>query len=207
MYLSEISIPRDIGKIEYGPRIRLTHNQLVVGGSGRGGQVRASVHLSRGAQSTIVQEPFVETLDNGATRHGVRQFLAGAIDVVFTDEGKPLIVEPSVRSFLDNRVLVVCHLDSGLGSQNNAWFNRALEDPHVLARGHRWCKPDSPQYASSGKVAEIVVILKEGESLSWSRRGKRGIKVFEGEIIYNGRNSSGQPTFSFNPTQQVRKVG
>lgn len=201
MYLSEITIPRDIGKIEYGPRIKLEKNQLVVGDIGRGGQERGSVHLSRGVQYGIIREPYIDDLNQS----GVRQFISGGVDVIFTNEGKPLIVEASLHSLLDNRVLVVCHLDSGLGALNNAWFT-PTPDIVVLARGHRWSKPRSPQYASSGKIAEIAVILKEGQSLGWKRLG-RAIKALTGTITYLGRDTNGQPKFNFDPPQHVRKAG
>ena len=185
MYVSEIRIPRDVKKIECSPRIKLEFESIRVGGGRRGRG--SAVHIGN-----IMHFPATKK-EPGRKNGDVARYLVGGYLLAPHEDPLSCMTHP-------DRVLVLCHIDSGLGTLGNVWIN-ARSGAHALASGFSYRNPLLDSYASNGKVATILAILMPGQQLVWKRTG-RSVATIEAAITYQGRGQ-----FDYGLPDQVRKTG
>lgn len=201
MYFSDILVRRD-GTIKHTPKIQLFPHggglAIPVGIGPR--RYGTYVHLSLSAERQLaIREPYTRTTEDGTEQKGERRYLAEA-EVVIGGHGKPLIVKPWLKSLIDDRILVLLHIESG--NKGKAWID---PDPQVLkiASGEKWRK-DKIELAYLGEICEVLLVMTPGQMLTWRRTGK-SIKTTHGAIVYCGRGKADR--FSFTSPQDARKVG
>ncbi len=201
MYFSDIKVQRD-GANKHTPKIQLfTHSDGLAIPIGVGPRRHGTfVHLSLSTErQLVIREPFTRANQDGMEQRGERRYLAEA-EVVIGGNGKPLIVKPWLKSMIEDKVLVLLHIESG--DQGKAWLdtnNKVI----TIASGEKWRK-DSLRLAYLGVIYEVLLVMSPGTTITWHRTGKNA-KTTSGSITYHGRG--GKEKFIFSPAQDARKAG
>lgn len=190
------------GKIEYLPKIQLStygRTGISIGGGRRLPSTFISLSLNV-ERRLMIREPFTEIDQDGVEKRREKRYLTQGT-LIISKGGKPLIVEPWTKSLLNDQILVLCHIESGL--KGKAFINPS-DGIKTWASGERWRKPEHLNYASFGIFSERLAVMEPGQYLTWNRTG-RGIKTAEGKIIYLGRNR--HEPFMFMPLQNLQATG
>ena len=194
MKCSEIWIHRD-GTIRHDTRIELQDRgkgmAIPIGIGPRKHGTFVHLSLSAERQLMIPEQSGIESRDG-------HHYLTEA-EVVNGGSGKPLLVKEWTASLIDDRIMILVHIESG--NKGKVWL-----DPHpsgLIASGERWRKPEL-RLAYCGIIYEALLVLSPQQTLTWYRTGKHA-KTTYGTIVYRGRGAPDR--FLCTSLESVRKTG